>query len=275
MTWLVTGQQLFIVNYWLQHKVKQRNLLTCAYTIEIVTFGCLLQILNINYTVQSAFSMCTQIVCLDILDTIQGNKNKFSRLLWYAAQLISCMYSIQLRVKSGLLMIPYFVLYIIISQIRVNNKKINTDYKKLISTQLILIIALLQIVIDMYLIKTNTNYSDQYYYDKYRAYYQDYSNEYGSYVSSQAGLWVLADTDSINRESLERETNTVVSQNKLQTGLKNLALQLLNYQAVQALLMTCFVISLRDKKSKKKHKGREWYIDWLNDIGSIILVIYF
>ena len=272
MTWIITGQQLFVVNYWLCHKIKQEKMLLCSYIIEIVTFGCLLQILNINYTVQSAFSMCTQIICIDMLDQTSSKVCKYGCGLM---QLLYCMYGIQLRVKSGLLMIPYFGLYIIIRQVQNQGSKIKINFKKLIQTQLVLVVALSQILIDIYLIKNDSEYNDQYYYDKYRAYYSDYSNEYGSYVASQAGLWVLADTSSINREQLENETNNVASSNKVQTGFKNLVLQVLNYQAVQALLMAYFTLSQSDKNDKKKHRSKKVCIDLLNNIGSIALVIYF
>ena len=95
INWLMMIQQTFTFNYYISRNVKRSKAKLLIYTIEIFVFGELLQILNMNYTIQQTFIMCIQIVCID-----EFNRAKHKKPLWMLAQIVYCIYGMQLRVKQ-------------------------------------------------------------------------------------------------------------------------------------------------------------------------------
>lgn len=264
ITWLAAGQQVCILNYWVQSRLRASTRIKhIIYLIEIAVVGSLLQVLNMNYTVQSAFSMCIQMVCMDIY--LQKSKNK-QRIAWLVMQVLYQIYGIQLRVKQGLLIIPYLGICILLNLTRSKRQA-----KEIFCIVLPLILGMTQLAPDIYLIKNNADYADQYYYDKYRAYFQDYSNDYGSYVQAQAGLWVLDDIDSINRQTLEDESKVSVQQHVVENAINGLILGAFNVSWISQAAIIALALCLKPKYINKETR----ILNLCNDIGTIIIFSYF
>lgn len=264
VTWLATGQQVCILNYWIYKRLKiDKHIKYIIYLIEIAVLGGPLQILNMNYTVQSAFSMCLQIVCLDMYVIVDRTKQK---LVWLLLQIVYQVYGIQLRVKQGLLIVPYLGICILLNIIR--SKK---QFREVACIILPLLLGIAQLIPDIYLIKNNAEYNDSYYYDKYRAYFQDYSNDYGSYVQVQAGLWVLDDTENINRQTLENESKALTKQNVVENAAKALILGAFNVSWIGQATIVVLVMCLKRKYINKKLR----LLNLCNNIGTITIFLYF
>lgn len=123
INWLMMIQQIFVFNYYISRNVKRSNAKLLIYNIEVFVFGGLLQILNMNFTIQQALSMCIQIICID-----EFNREEHKKLLWMLAQTVYCLYGIQLRVLQGILIIPWIGLVSLLLSIENNKiiiKKIN------------------------------------------------------------------------------------------------------------------------------------------------------
>ena len=264
ITWLAAGQQVCILNYWIQSRLRASTRIKhIIYLIEIAVVGSLLQVLNMNYTVQQAFSMCLQMICMDLY--LQKSKNK-QNITWVLMQVLYQIYGIQLRVKQGLLIIPYLGICILLNLTRSKRQA-----KEIFCIVLPLILGMAQLAPDIYLIKNNVDYADQYYYDKYRAYFQDYSNDYGSYVQAQAGLWVLDDIDSINRQTLENESKVLVQQHVVENAIKGLILGAFNVSWISQAAIVAIAMCLKPKCINKKIG----LLNLFNNVGTIIIFLYF
>lgn len=255
-------QQVFAFNYYISRNVKRSKAKLLVYTIEVFVFGGLLQILNINYTIQQAFSMCIQIVCID-----EFNKAGHKKLLWMLAQIIYAIYGMQLRVKQGLLMIPWVVLASLL--LSIDNNKISI--KKLLVNLLPLIIALIQLCPDIYLINNNTEYREQYLYDKYRVYFFDYDHGADDYVQVQQRDSVLDSENGIDLNQLKQAVDRHPTNHRIKTFIINNIQGLGDTYQLVNLTLLILLLSIKVHANDRTYK----VIMQLNNLGTLTVAIYF
>lgn len=262
INWLMMIQQTFVLNYCISRNVKRSKFKLLIYTMEVFVFGGLLQILNINYTIQQAFSMCIQIICID-----EFNKAEHKKMLWMLAQIIYAIYGMQLRVKQGLLIIPWVVLVSLF--LSIDNNKISI--KKLIINLLPLIIALIQLCPDIYLINNNTEYREQYLYDKYRSYFFDYNHGADDYVQVQQHDSVLDSENGIDLDQLKKAVDNHPTNHRVKTFIVNNTLGLTDRHQLVILALLILLLSIKVHVNDRTYK----IIMRLNNFGTLAVAIYF
>lgn len=262
INWLMMIQQTFVFNYYISRNVKRSKAKLLIYTIEVFVFGGLLQILNMNYTIQQAFSMCIQIVCID-----EFNKAKHKKPLWMLAQIAYAIYGMQLRVLQGLLIIPWIALVSLLLSIE-NNK---ISIKKLLINLLPLIIALMQLCLDIYLINSNTEYREQYLYDKYRSYFFDYNHGADDYVQVQQRDSVLDSENGIDLNQLKEAVCKHPTNHRVKTFIVNNTLGLTDRHQLVILALLVLLLSIKVHVNDRACK----IIMWLNNFGTLAVAIYF
>lgn len=262
INWLMMIQQTFEFNYYINRNVKRSKVKLLIYTIEVFVFGGLLQILNMNYTIQQALSMCLQIICID-----EFNKAEHKKPLWMLAQVIYCIYGMQLRVLQGLLMIPWIALVSLL--LSIDNNKISI--KKLIINLLPLIIALIQLCPDIYLVNSNTEYREQYLYDKYRSYFFDYNHGADDYVQVQQRDSVLDSENGIDLDQLKQAVDRHPTNHRVKTFIVNNTLGLTDRHQLVILSLLILLLSIKVHVNDKAYK----IIMQLNNLGTLLVAIYF
>ena len=259
---LMMIQQTFTFNYYISRNVKRSKAKLLIYTIEIFVFGELLQILNMNYTIQQTFIMCIQIVCID-----EFNRAKHKKPLWMLAQIVYCIYGMQLRVKQGILTIPWIALVSLLLSIE-NNKII---IKKLIINLIPLIIALIQLCPDIYLINNNTEYREQYLYDKYRVYFFDYDHGVDDYVQAQQRDSVLDSENGIDLKQLKEAVDSHPTNHFVKTFIINSIHGLGDTHQLVNLALLILLLSIKVHVNDRTYK----IIMQLNNFGTLIVAVYF
>lgn len=262
INWLMMIQQTFTFNYYISRNVKRSKAKLLIYTIEIFVFGELLQILNMNYTIQQTFIMCIQIVCID-----EFNRAKHKKPLWMLAQIVYCIYGMQLRVKQGILTIPWIALVSLLLSIE-NNKII---IKKLIINLIPLIIALIQLCPDIYLINNNTEYREQYLYDKYRVYFFDYDHGVDDYVQAQQRDSVLDSENGIDLKQLKEAVDSHPTNHFVKTFIINSIHGLGDTHQLVNLALLILLLSIKVHVNDRTYK----IIMQLNNFGTLIVAVYF
>lgn len=262
INWLMMIQQTFTFNYYISRNVKRSKAKLLIYTIEIFVFGELLQILNMNYTIQQTFIMCIQIVCID-----EFNRAKHKKPLWMLAQIVYCIYGMQLRVKQGILIIPWIALVSLLLSIE-NNKII---IKKLIINLIPLIIALIQLCPDIYLINNNTEYREQYLYDKYRVYFFDYDHGVDDYVQAQQRDSVLDSENGIDLKQLKEAVDSHPTNHFVKTFIINSIHGLGDTHQLVNLALLILLLSIKVHVNDRTYK----IIMQLNNFGTLIVAVYF
>lgn len=262
INWLMMIQQTFVFNYYISRNVKRSKAKLLIYTIEVFVFGGLLQILNMNYTIQQALSICIQIICID-----EFNRAKHKKPLWMLAQIIYCIYGMQLRVLQGLLMIPWVALVSLLLSIDSNKISI----KKLIINLLPLIIALIQLCPDVYLVNSNTEYREQYLYDKYRSYFFDYNHGADDYVQVQQRDSVLDSENGIDLNQLKEAVDNHPTNHRVKTFIVNNTLGLTDRHQLVILALLILLLSKRVHVNDRVYK----IIMRLNNFGTLAVAIYF
>lgn len=262
INWLMMIQQTFVFNYCISRNVKRSKSKLLIYTIEVFVFGGLLQILNMNYTIQQALSMCIQIVCID-----EFNKAEHRKTLWMLAQIIYAIYGMQLRVLQGLLMIPWIALVSLF--LSIDNNKISI--KKLIINLLPLIIALIQLCPDVYLVNSNTEYREQYLYDKYRSYFFDYNHGADDYVQVQQRDSVLDSENGIDLDQLKKAVDNHPTNHRVKTFIVNNTLGLTDRHQLVVLALLILLLSIKVHVNDRTCK----IIMQLNDFETLLVAIYF
>lgn len=262
INWLMMIQQTFTFNYYISRNVKRSKAKLLIYTIEIFVFGELLQILNMNYTIQQTFIMCIQIVCID-----EFNRAKHKKPLWMLAQIVYCIYGMQLRVKQGILIIPWIALVSLLLSIE-NNKII---IKKLIINLIPLIIALIQLCPDIYLINNNTEYREQYLYDKYRVYFFDYDHGVDDYVQAQQRDSVLDSENGIDLKQLKEAVDSHPTNHFVKTFIINSIHGLGDTHQLVNLALLILLLSVKVHVNDRTYK----IIMQLNNFGTLIVAVYF
>lgn len=262
INWLMMAQQIFVFNYYISRNAKRSRAKLLIYTIEVFVFGGLLQILNMNYTIQQAFNMCIQIVCID-----EFNRAEHKKLLWMLAQTVYCIYGMQLRVLQGLLMIPWVALVSLL--LSIDNNKISI--KKLITNLLPLIIALIQLCPDVILINSNTEYREQYLYDKYRSYFFDYDHGADDYVQAQQRDSVLDSENGIDLNQLKETVDKHPTNHCVKTFIVNNTLGLTDRHMLVSLALLIMLLSIKVHANDRVYK----IIMQLNNLGTLIVAIYF
>ena len=262
INWLMMIQQIFVFNYYISRNVKRSKAKLIIYTIEVFVFGGLLQILNMNYTIQQALSMCIQIVCID-----EFNRAKHKKPLWMLAQIVYCIYGMQLRVKQGILVIPWIGLVSLLLSIE-NNKII---IKKLIVNLIPLIIALIQLCPDIYLINNNTEYREQYLYDKYRVYFFDYDHGVDDYVQAQQRDSVLDSENGIDLNQLKAAVDSHPTNHRVKTFIINSIQGLGDRHQLVSLALLILLLSIKVHVNDRTYK----IIMQLNNFGTLLVAIYF
>lgn len=262
INWLMMIQQIFVFNYYISRNVKRSKVEILIYTIEVFVFGGLLQILNMNYTIQQALSMCIQIICID-----EFNRAKHKKPLWMLAQIVYCLYGISLRVKQGILVIPWIGLVSLLLSIE-NNKII---IKKLIINLLPLVIALIQLCPDAYLINSNTEYREQYLYDKYRSYFFDYDHGADEYVQLQQQDSVLDSENGIDLKQLKEAVDSHPTNHFVKTFIINSMHGLSDTHQLVNLALLILLLSIKVHVNDRTYK----IIMQLNNFGTLIVAVYF
>ena len=262
INWLMMIQQTFTFNYYISRNVKRSKAKLLIYTIEIFVFGELLYILNMNYTIQQTFIMCIQIVCID-----EFNRAKHKKPLWMLAQIVYCIYGMQLRVKQGILTIPWIALVSLLLSIE-NNKII---IKKLIINLIPLIIALIQLCPDIYLINNNTEYREQYLYDKYRVYFFDYDHGVDDYVQAQQRDSVLDSENGIDLKQLKEAVDSHPTNHFVKTFIINSIHGLGDTHQLVNLALLILLLSIKVHVNDRTYK----IIMQLNNFGTLIVAVYF
>lgn len=262
INWLMMIQQIFVFNYYISRNVKRSNAKLLIYNIEVFVFGGLLQILNINYTIQQTLSACIQIVCID-----EFNRAKHKKPLWMLAQIVYCIYGMQLRVKQGILVIPWIGLVSLLLSIE-NNKII---IKKLIINLIPLIIALIQLCPDIVLINSNTEYREQYLYDKYRSYFFDYDHGADEYVQLQQQDSVLDSENGIDLKQLKEAVDSHPTNHFVKTFIINSMHGLSDTHQLVNLALLILLLSIKVHVNDRTYK----IIMQLNNFGTLIVAIYF
>lgn len=262
INWLMMIQQTFVFNYYISRNVKRSKAKLLVYTIEVFVFGGLLQILNMNYTIQQALSICIQIICID-----EFNRAKHKKPLWMLAQIIYCIYGMQLRVLQGLLMIPWVALVSLLLSIDSNKISI----KKLIINLLPLIIALIQLCPDVYLVNSNTEYREQYLYDKYRSYFFDYNHGADDYVQVQQRDSVLDSENGIDLNQLKEAVDNHPTNHRVKTFIVNNTLGLTDRHQLIILALLILLLSIRVHVNDRVYR----IIMRLNNFGTLAVAIYF
>lgn len=262
INWLMMIQQIFVFNYYISRNVKRSNAKLLIYNIEVFVFGGLLQILNMNYTIQQAFSMCIQIVCID-----EFNRAKHKKPLWMLAQIVYCLYGISLRVKQGILVIPWIGLVSLLLSIE-NNKII---IKKLIINLIPLIIALIQLCPDIVLINSNTEYREQYLYDKYRSYFFDYDHGADEYVQLQQQDSVLDSENGIDLKQFKEAVDSHPTNHFVKTFITNSMHGLSDTHQLVSLALLILLLNIKVHVNDRTYK----IIMQLNNFGTLLVAIYF
>lgn len=262
INWLMMIQQTFTFNYYISRNVKRSKAKLLIYTIEIFVFGGLLQILNMNYIIQQALSMCTQIVCID-----EFNRAKHKKPLWMLAQIVYCIYGMQLRVKQGILVIPWIGLVSLL--LSINNNKISI--KRLAINLLPLILALIQLCPDIVLINSNTEYREQYLYDKYRAYFFDYDHGVDDYVQVQQRDSVLDSENGIDLDQLKKAVDKHPTNHRVKTFIINSIHGLGDTHQLVNLALLILLLSIKVYVNDRACK----IMMGLNNFGTLIVATYF
>lgn len=262
INWLMMMQQIFVFNYYISRNVNRSKAKLLIYTIEVFVFGGLLQILNMNYIIQQALSMCIQIICID-----EFNRAKHKKPLWMLAQIVYCLYGISLRVKQGILVIPWIGLVSLLLSIE-NNKII---IKKLIVNLIPLIIALIQLCPDIVLINSNTEYREQYLYDKYRSYFFDYDHGADEYVQVQQRDSVLDSENGIDLNQLKKAVDNHPTNHRVKTFIINSIHGLGDTHQLVNLALLILLLSIKVHVNDRTYK----IIMQLNNFGTLLVAIYF
>lgn len=264
INWIMMGQQIFIFNYFIRDSVKNQKSKIMIYIVEVAVLGGLLQILNMNFTIQQAFSMCIQMICIDLYNR---NGIRYKKYIWLSLQIVYSLYGIQLRVLQGLLIIPWIALTCLINAIHQNK----IDLKILVISLLPLLIALVQICQDIVLTSVDTEYREQCLYNKYRSYFFDYDHNADDYVQMQERYTVLDGENGIDLDMARESAEEHSINHFIETFIMNSLYGFADEHQVVVMISLIIILGIKIRIENKLYR----LIMLLNNIGTVIVAAVF